>query len=123
MTAPLANIGPKGCRRRGTLGWVWLALAIAYVVVLAARDAASAWYAAAIIPFFMGTLGYFQAREQTCVFLAAVGQRNLDGGAERITDASELTRVRAEAWRVWFRAAAVAAALTLVAIGIAAFAD
>ena len=98
------------------MGWVWLALGLACVVLLAASDAPTAWYAGAAIPFFLGALGYFQARERTCVFLAAVGQRNLDGGAERITDAAELARVRGEALRVWLRAAAAALLLTAIAL-------
>ena len=96
------------------MGWIWLALGFVYVAVLSARGAPTLWYLGAAVPFFLGALGYFQAREQTCVFLAAVGQRNLDAGAERITDAAELARVRAEAWRVWLRAAGAATALTVI---------
>lgn len=123
MTAPVANIGPRGCRRRATMAWVWLALGLAWVGLLAMRGAPTAWYALAVIPFFLGTLGYFQARERTCVFLAAVGQRNLDAGAERITDAAELARVRREAWRVWLRALATALGLTILALSVAAVAS
>ena len=122
MTTPLANIGPRGCRRRGRMGWVWLALGAAYVAWLATRGASSAWYAASAIPFFLGTLGYFQARERTCVFLAVVGQRNLDEGAERIGDAAELERVRREARGVWLRALGAALVLTLLALVAGAFA-
>ena len=104
------------------MGWVWIALGIVYVAVLAARDAGSAWYAVAAIPFFLGALGYFQARVRTCVFLAAVGQRNLDGGTERITDSAELARVRREALNVWLRAVAAALVLTMVAFALAALA-
>ena len=122
MTAPMANIGPRGCRRRGTMGWVWIALGVVYVAVLVARGAPNAWYLAAAIPFFLGALGFHQARVQTCVFLAAVGQRNLDGGAERITDSAELARVRREALNVWLRAAATAVVLTILALTFAALA-
>ena len=122
MTDPVANIGPRGCRRRGMMGWIWLALGFAYVAVLSARGAPTAWYAGAAIPFFLGPLGYFQARDRTCVFLAAVGQRNLDEGAQRITDPDELARVRADAMRVWLRAAGAAAALTAIAFSFATFA-
>ena len=104
------------------MAWVWLTLGVAYVVVLVSREAPAAWYAGAMIPFFLAMLGYFQARGKTCVFLAAVGQRNLDGGAERIEDVRELARVRLEARGVWLRAAASALLLTLVAFIIAAFA-
>lgn len=105
------------------MAWVWLTLGLAWVGLLAVRGAPMAWYALAVIPFFLGTLGYFQARERTCVFLAAVGQRNLDAGAERITDAAELARVRREAWRVWLRALATALVLTILVLSVAALAS
>jgi hypothetical protein len=101
------------------MGWVWIGLGLVYVAVLAARGAGSAWYALAAIPFFLGALGYFQARVQTCVFLAAVGQRNLDSGTERITDGAELSRVRREALNVWLRAVATALVLTMLAFALA----
>lgn len=116
MSASVPNIGPQGCRRRGAMGWVWLAIGIAYVVVLTARGAATGWYAIVALPFFLGTLGYFQAREQTCVFLAAVGQRNLDGGAERVADPAELARTRRESVRIWLRSAGAALLLTMLAV-------
>ena len=123
MTTPLANIGPRGCRRRGTMGWVWLALGAGYVALLVARDAPVGWYAAAVIPFLLGALGYFQARERTCVFLAVVGQRNLDDGARRIDDTAELARVRREARGVWLRALGSALLLTLLAIVVGSVAS
>ena len=104
------------------MAWVWIALGTVYVAVLAARGAPNAWYLVAAIPFFLGALGYFQASEQTYVFLAAVGQRNLDGGPERITDSAELARVRREALNVWLRAAGTAVVLTTLALTIAALA-
>ena len=104
------------------MAWVWLTLGVLYVGVLATRSAPNGWYALAAIPFFLGTLGYFQARERTCVFLAVVGRRNLDDGAEPISDMGELSRVRAEAWRVWLRAAVAALALTVLAFLVPAIA-
>ncbi len=116
------NIGPIGCKRRGTMGWIWLALGVGLVAALVMRDAPMWWYSLAAGPFFLAALGYFQAREQTCVFLAVVGRQNLDGGSERITDANVLSRMRSEANRVWGRAVVVTAALmalTFVAAAIA----
>jgi hypothetical protein len=77
------------------------------------------WYAVAFVPFFLGTLGLFQARAQTCVFLAAVGKRNMDGGAEEIADRALLAQDRLRAVRVWLRAAGVALVLTLLACALA----
>ena len=119
MASVQPNIGPRGCRRRGAMGWVRLALGFAIVAVLATRSAPLSWYAAAAIPFLMGSLGYFQSRERTCVFFAAVGQRDMDGGAERITEPGDLSRVRSQATRVWIRAIGATAALMALTLIIA----
>ena len=121
MRAPHPNIGPRGCRRRGTMGWVWLAVGIAVVAMLALLGAPIFWYGVTVFPFFLGTLGYFQAREQTCVFFAAVGQRDPDGGAERIADPDELSRVRSQASRVWVLTVIATVGLLTVTLLIAAF--
>ena len=120
--APHANIGPRGCRRRGRMGWVWLAIGAAIVVVLVSRDAPLGWYAITAPPFLMAMLGHFQARAQTCVFFAAIDRRDMDGGAERITDPSLLSVVRVQARGVWMRSILGAVALTGAAVAIGAFA-
>lgn len=109
------NIGPRGCERRRSMSWLWLGIAALIIAVLAWRDAPPLWYALTALPFLMAMLGVFQAREQTCVFLAGVGQRDLDGGAERVTDPEVLAVMRRQAAVVWVRA-------TLATIGLAGFA-
>jgi hypothetical protein len=74
------------------------------------------WRAAVFVPLLFGALGLLQARAQTCVALAARGQRNMDGGAEAITDAAELREVKAQARRVNVQAVIVAAAATIVLV-------
>ena len=118
--APHANIGPRGCRRRGRLGWVWLGIGVGAVVAMIIREAPLGWYGLTAFPFFMATLGYFQAREQTCVFFAAVQQRDMDGGAERITDAAEMARVSEHARTVWLRSLFGTAVLTAAALAVGA---
>ncbi len=108
------NIGPRGCQRRKGMSWVWLALAVVLIGVLAWRDAPPLWYSLTAIPFLFASLGVFQAREQTCVFLAGVGSRDLDAGAERVTDPQVLSVMRQRAMVVWLRA-------TLATIGLAGF--
>jgi hypothetical protein len=103
------------------MGWVWLAVGVAVVVMLAIRGAPIFWYAMTVIPFFLAALGFFQAREQTCVFFAAVGQRDLDGGAERIDDRDELSRVRSQASKVWVLTVIATVGLVTLTLLIAAF--
>ena len=108
------NIGPRGCQRRKGMSWLGLALAAALIGVLAWRDAPALWYGLTAIPFLFASLGVFQAREQTCVFLAGVGRRDLDTGAERVTDPEVLAAMRRQAMVVWVRA-------LLATVGLAGF--
>jgi hypothetical protein len=98
------NIGPRGCQRRKGMSWVWLGLAALFIGLLAWQDAPPLWYSVTAFPFLFAALGVFQAREQTCVFLAGIGQRDLDGGAERVTDPEVLSVMRRQSLIVWLRA-------------------
>jgi len=106
------NIGPRGCQRRKGMSWVWLAIAALLAGVLAWRDAPALWYSLTAIPFLLASLGVFQAREQTCVFLAGVGHRDLDAGAERVADPQVLAAMRQQALVVWMRALLATIGLT-----------
>jgi hypothetical protein len=50
------------------------------------------------------------------VRLAALGQRDMDTGAEQIADAEELAQVRRQARTVYVKALATAALLTVLAL-------
>ena len=118
-TPPYPNIGPRGCARRQGMSWVWLGIAVVLVAVLAWRNAPPWWYSLTAIPFLFAALGVFQAREQTCVFLAGVGQRDLDGGAERVTEPEVLAVMRRQAAIVWMRSLLATIGLTGLAVLIA----
>ncbi len=61
---------------------------------------------------YVGALGVFQARANTCVALAAKGLRNLDSGNEAIADTAEAAALKNQAIGVVARAAIVAMVLT-----------
>lgn len=108
--ACVPNIGPKGRRKRLILGFVAIDL---YILVAAAFIYAGAprTLPLALLPFFFfGALGVFQAREQTCVALAARDQRDLDDGPEALAP-----EARAAVKRQARRVAIYAFLLTLVA--------
>jgi hypothetical protein len=96
------------------MSWVWLGIAAVLIAVLAWRDAPPLWYSLTAIPFLFASLGVFQAREQTCVFLAGVGQQDLDGGSEKVSDPEILSAMRRQAAIVWMRS-------LLATIGLAGF--
>lgn len=63
MTIP--NIGPAGIRKRRLTGVVAAAVGVAAVAVLVASGAPRVWRLTAFLPFWLGGLGWFQAREKT----------------------------------------------------------
>ena len=86
-----ANIGPDGIRKRRIGGIVAILVGIALVAVLIALQQPRTWRALAFAPFWLGALGWFQAREKTCVGLASRGLKDLDGGdgMEPVIDEAE----------------------------------
>jgi hypothetical protein len=63
--AELANIGPKETRKRLLMGVAMLGVGVALAVVLAHAGVSRGWYAALLLPFWMGTLPLSQARKKT----------------------------------------------------------
>ena len=61
----LANIGPKETRKRLLMGVAMIALSAVLAVVFAYAGVSRGWYAALLLPFWMGTLGISQARKKT----------------------------------------------------------
>ena len=63
--APLANIGPRGAKRRRRLGLLALGVAVAAAAALRQVGAAP-WVAALLLPLYWGAgLGVFQAQAKT----------------------------------------------------------
>ena len=63
--AELANIGPEETRKRLLMGVAMLALGVVLAVVFTRADVSRGWYAALLLPFWMGTLALSQARKKT----------------------------------------------------------
>lgn len=98
------NIGPFQRRRRLIVGVAMFAFTLALAAVLIALGLPRVWRVLTIVPAWVGALGVFQVREQTCVALAARGLRNMDSGDEAIVDPIELHHVREQARRVHIQA-------------------
>jgi hypothetical protein len=63
--AELANIGPKEVRKRLLLGVVMLAIGVVLAVIFTRAGVSRGWYSVLFLPFWMGTLAFFQARKKT----------------------------------------------------------
>lgn len=66
------------------------------------------WRLGLYAPFWMGSLGVHQAREKTCVVLAARGMREADDGFEPVDDADERQTLRRQARLVYIQTTAAA---------------
>ena len=63
--AELANIGPKETRKRLLMGVTMLAVGVVLAVIFTHAGVSRGWYAALLMPFWMGTLAISQARKKT----------------------------------------------------------
>lgn len=116
MTAPAHNIGPGETRKRRVMGIAALAAGAALAFGLVAAGAPWWSRAAVFLPVWLAALGLLQARERTCVALAARGVCNMDSGELPIEDETAARELRDKARRINRRAMLVAALVTLVAL-------
>lgn len=111
----VANIGPLQRRRRLVIGVAGVVLSTVLSVVLVSPEFPRAARISLFIPWFVSALGLFQAKAQTCVALAARGQRDLDRGSEAIPH-HELEAVKRQARSVYVRSFAAALMLTALVV-------
>jgi hypothetical protein len=110
----LANIGPRGRRRRLLAGLVLLSAGL--VVMVLHLTAASRWWLVAVFGLiWAGILNVLQARGHTCVALAAGGKRDMDSGPEPVSNPEEAAALRRRALIMVGRATVIAALMTLIA--------
>jgi hypothetical protein len=115
--ACVANIGKAGRRQRLLIGLVGLGACVLASVWLVADGASRGWRLLLFLPWWISLLGIFQAKEQTCVALAARGLREVAGGEPEVIPLAELDAVRRQARRVYlqsFIAALLVTAASLV---------
>lgn len=114
MLSDVTNIGPREQRKRRLLGIVSLTAGVGIAFVLVVMGAPRWSRLIVFFPVWMAGLGLMQAREKTCIALAARGTCNLDAGEEHIEDKQKVAALRAKARRINRRALTTAAAITLV---------
>ncbi len=61
----LINIGPQEIRKRLLIAVVMLAVGVVLAVIFSYSAVSREWYAALLLPFWMGTLCLSQARKKT----------------------------------------------------------
>ena len=116
MLPDVVNIGPRERRKRRLLGIVALTVGVALAFVLIVY-AAPRWSRLVIFfPIWIAGLGLMQAREKTCIALAARGLCNMDAGEEELEDERLIEQLRDKARRIHRRALLTAVAITVLAL-------
>ncbi|HEY0099400.1 MAG TPA: hypothetical protein VGB76_10670 [Pyrinomonadaceae bacterium] len=111
-----SNIGPRERRKRRLLGIVALTVGVATAFVLVIFEAPRLSRAVIFFPVWLAGLGLLQARERTCIALAARGTCNLDAGEEAIEDEGLIEELRGKSRLIHRRALVTAIAITLLAL-------
>jgi hypothetical protein len=109
--APVGNIGARGCRRRRAGGWVWSVITVIALAGMLAAHVSRSFLLILALPLALAALGFLQAREQTCVFHAALGTRENDDGVVKL-DPRAAPEVKRRAWRVAVMSLAIAVLAT-----------
>ena len=118
MATIARNIGAAGRRQRLVSGAILLAIGIAAAALLVTGVGGVSRGARLLLflPFLGAALGLLQARDHTCVHLAARGHRNLDRGSEAVADPWLLSQLKRQAREVMIEAVLAAALLTGIAL-------
>ena len=109
------NLVPAGIRPRRVGGYVGLVVAIGLFAVLLLTGASRTWRIVLFIPLMISAIGFFQAREKTCVALGIAGQREMEGGGTCPLQQDERAAVSAHVTRVFAESFVVAALVTALA--------
>jgi hypothetical protein len=116
MPHDAVNIGPREQRKRRLLGLVALTVGVAAAFVLVVYDAPRWSRAVVFFPIWIAGLGLLQAREKTCIALAARGTCNMDAGEEPLSDEKVIEQLRDKARRINRRSIITALAITALTL-------
>lgn len=116
MSTVAVNIGPREQRKRRLLGLVALTVGVAAAFVMVVYGAPRWSRAVIFFPIWIAGLGLMQAREKTCIALAARGTCNMDAGEESMSDAKLIGQLRDKARQINRRATITAIAITALAL-------
>ncbi len=117
MTSSAAiNIGPREQTKRRMLGLVALTIGVGAAFVLVIFSAPRWWRVVIFLPIWIAGLGLMQAREKTCIALAARGVCNMDDGEKQLLDDEQVKELELKARRINRRALITAILITILAL-------
>ena len=93
-----------------------LTIGVGAAFVLVIFNAPRWWRLVIFFPIWIAGLGLMQAREQTCIALAARGVCNMDDGEKRLSDDEQVKELQLKARRINRRALITAILITILAL-------
>jgi len=116
IDTPVINIGPREVRKRRLMGIVALVAGVGLAFLSVVLNTPRWSRLVVFFPIWIAGLGLFQAREKTCIALAAKGTCNLDAGEVDVGDEKLVEQLRNKARKINRRAIVVAVVVTMVAL-------
>jgi len=114
------NIGFRRRRMKVAGGFLVATATLVLFLTLLARNASTPYFVFVAPLALLAALYFFQAKERTCVVLAALKVRELDDAVTKERIAGEwLVAVQRQARKVWVETLTTTAAITAVAVVIA----
>ena len=111
----VANIGTSERRQRLLIGVGAAAVCAVVTLIFILDGAPRLWRLSLFLPWWLSALGVLQARAQTCVALAARGQRQFGGAPEALPEL-EAAQTKRQARRVLVQSFVVALCITLASL-------
>jgi hypothetical protein len=110
----IPNISPREREKRMRFAVAQFTVTIFILAVLTVYNVDPAWRLFLLFMFWPAAIGYFEARDKTCVAHALNKTRKLGERSEKIEDEAELKQVHRQSRKVILKAFYVALALTLI---------
>lgn len=118
MNDYVGNITATGVRRRQLSGAIGLVIAVALFAALVLMGAPRIARLFLILPLGLAAMGFFQAREKTCVALGVAGKREVEGAGTCPLPDYERGAVGARVRKVVVESLVVAAVVTAIAMWV-----
>jgi hypothetical protein len=108
------NISPRERAKRMRFAAVQLTVTLVILAALIIFNVNPAWRILLLFMFWPAGIGYFEAREKTCVAHALTRTRKMGDSIEKVEDAGELKQIGRQSRRVFLKAFCVALVLTFI---------
>jgi hypothetical protein len=94
------NIGPEEIRKRNRIGFIGLALMIAFIIVAEVYQIPQGWKLLLFAPTTYAMSGFIQARHKFCFMFGYFGIFNIKGKRTRVIDPDQLRQDRLNALKI-----------------------